>query len=144
VKSHPPLLHSPDSWKSFNRYHFCIYIHMCTLFVSCSSSYPLTSHLHPPTGANPPPPGWELLFFELPIYSGYQSLVCYTASEDFLPFCGWPLQFRDHFFCCVEAFKYLVAPFFNPFSLLLSCLISTEEVLAFAYCFQCIPCSFLY
>jgi hypothetical protein len=41
---------------------------------------------------------WSLVF-ELPIYSGYQFFDCYIASKDFLPFSGWPLQFRDHFFC---------------------------------------------
>jgi hypothetical protein len=28
------------------------------------------------------------------------SLIWYIASKDFLPFCGWSLQFRDKFFCC--------------------------------------------
>jgi hypothetical protein len=26
------------------------------------------------------------------------------SDKDFLPFCGQPLQFRDHFFCCAETF----------------------------------------
>jgi hypothetical protein len=32
----------PYSWNSFNRYHFCIYIHVYTLFALYSSSYPLS------------------------------------------------------------------------------------------------------
>jgi hypothetical protein len=42
------------------------------------------------------------LVFELSVYSGYQSLIWCIASKDFLPFCRWPLQVRDHFFCCAE------------------------------------------
>jgi hypothetical protein len=38
----PPLYPAaPDSWDSFNRYHFCIHIHVYTLFAPYSSSYPL-------------------------------------------------------------------------------------------------------
>jgi hypothetical protein len=47
---------------------------------------------------------WEFSFFEIPIYSGYLSLVGCIAGKDFLSFCRHPLQFKDHFFCCVEAF----------------------------------------
>jgi hypothetical protein len=48
---HPlPLLflisYSPHFWNSFNRYHFCIYIHMYTVLVAHSPSYPLS--LPPP------------------------------------------------------------------------------------------------
>jgi hypothetical protein len=36
LNSFPPLLSfipsSPDSWNSFNRYHFCIYMHVYTFF----------------------------------------------------------------------------------------------------------------
>jgi hypothetical protein len=42
---HPP---SPDSWNSFNRYHFFIYIHVYTFFAPYSSSYPFLGHLSPP------------------------------------------------------------------------------------------------
>jgi hypothetical protein len=38
------------------------------------------------------------------VYSGYQS---FDDSEFFLPLCGWSLQFRDHFFCRAEAFKFM-------------------------------------
>jgi hypothetical protein len=44
----------------------------------------------------------EFSFFELPVYSGYQSFVWCIAKKDFLPFCGWPLQFSDNFFCCAD------------------------------------------
>jgi hypothetical protein len=48
-----PYLPSPDSWNSFNRYHFCIHINVYTLFALYLPSYPLP--LLPPsvTGANP-------------------------------------------------------------------------------------------
>jgi hypothetical protein len=59
---------------------------------------------------------WGELFFELPAYSGYQSLVGCIPSKDFLQFCGWPLQFRDHLFCYMEAFQFHVIPFVHPFS----------------------------
>jgi hypothetical protein len=36
-------------------YHFCIYMHVYTLFVPCSSSYPFPHNLTLPTGANPSP-----------------------------------------------------------------------------------------
>jgi hypothetical protein len=39
------LLHS---WSSFNRCHFCIYIHVHTLFCTNSPSYPFSQHLHLP------------------------------------------------------------------------------------------------
>jgi hypothetical protein len=42
---------------------------------------------------------WGILVFWIHAYSGYhKSFVWCIASKDFLPFCGWPLQFRDHFF----------------------------------------------
>jgi hypothetical protein len=46
---HSPLssLPHPDSWNSFNRYHFCIYMHVYTFFVLYSPSYLLS--LLPPT-----------------------------------------------------------------------------------------------
>jgi hypothetical protein len=37
-------------------------------------------------------------------------------AKIFLPFYGQPFQFRDHFLCCAEAFKFHVVPFVNPFS----------------------------
>jgi hypothetical protein len=41
---------SPDSWNSFNRYHFCIYIRVYTLFPLYSSSYPFPWHFpHSPS-----------------------------------------------------------------------------------------------
>jgi hypothetical protein len=43
-----------------------------------------------------------------------------------------------------EAFEFHVVPFVNSFSWLLSHLSSIEEVIAFVYQFQYIPCSFLY
>jgi hypothetical protein len=39
------ILPSPDSWNSFKRYHFYIYIHEYTLFALYSSSYPFLCHL---------------------------------------------------------------------------------------------------
>jgi hypothetical protein len=47
------------------------------------------------------------LVFELPVYSGYQPLARHIAEKDFLPFCGWPLPFRDHFFCCTKLFNFM-------------------------------------
>jgi hypothetical protein len=48
LNSPPPQLAfippSPDSWNSFNRYHFCIYMHVYTFFAPYSLSYPLSSH----------------------------------------------------------------------------------------------------
>jgi hypothetical protein len=44
----------PDSWNYFNRYHFCIYIHVYTLFAPYSSSYPFPCHLCPTTCAKSP------------------------------------------------------------------------------------------
>jgi hypothetical protein len=32
------------------------------------------------------------------------SIVRYIDGKGFLPFCRWPIQFREHFFCCAEAF----------------------------------------
>jgi hypothetical protein len=56
----PPLYLSPDSWKSFKRYHFCIYIHVYQIFAPYSHSYPLS--LPPPPLLVPTlPPGQDLL-----------------------------------------------------------------------------------
>jgi hypothetical protein len=33
-----------------------------------------------------------------------QSFLWCIASKYFLPLSEWSLQFRDHFFCCTEAF----------------------------------------
>jgi hypothetical protein len=55
-------------------------------------------------------------FFDLPLYSGFQSLVICVAVKDFFLILCQPLQFRDHFFCCSEAFKFHVVPLVNPFS----------------------------
>jgi hypothetical protein len=53
----------PNSWNSFNRYHFCIYIHVYTLFASYSPSYPFPYHLSLPIGVNPlPHPSGQDLF----------------------------------------------------------------------------------
>jgi hypothetical protein len=54
------LFHTPfpNSWNSFSRYHFCIYIHVYILFSPYSSSYPFPCHLPcstPPT-KHPQPP----------------------------------------------------------------------------------------
>jgi hypothetical protein len=38
----------PDSWFSFNRYDFCIYIHVYVLFAPYSSSCPFPYHLPVP------------------------------------------------------------------------------------------------
>jgi hypothetical protein len=32
------------------------------------------------------------------------SVLWFIASKNFLPLCGWSLQFRDHYFCCAEVF----------------------------------------
>jgi hypothetical protein len=32
------------------------------------------------------------------------SVLWCIAGKYFLPFSGWCFQFRDHFFCCAEAF----------------------------------------
>jgi hypothetical protein len=74
-------------------------------------------------------------FFEICVYSGYQSLVICIASKCFLPFCRWPLQFTDHLFCCAEEFYFQVVWFVNSFSLLLGNLSSTEEVIAYSSVF---------
>jgi hypothetical protein len=55
LHSSPPFL-SLDSWNSFNRSHFCIYIHVYTLFASCSSSCSFPLHFPSSTSANPPIP----------------------------------------------------------------------------------------
>jgi hypothetical protein len=46
----------------------------------------------------------EFSFFEFPIYSVNQPFVWCIVGKYFLPLCEWYLQFRDHFFCCAEAF----------------------------------------
>jgi hypothetical protein len=45
-------------------------------------------------------------FLELPLYSYYQPTFCqiHIVGKDFLPCCGWPLQFREYLLCCAEAF----------------------------------------
>jgi uncharacterized protein with PQ loop repeat len=40
---------------SFNRYHFCIYIHVYTVFATYSPSYPLSWPSLPSSGAPPTP-----------------------------------------------------------------------------------------
>jgi hypothetical protein len=52
------LLHplSPDTWNSFNRYHFCIYKHVYTLFAPYLSSRTYAFHLLLPPLLSPPPP----------------------------------------------------------------------------------------
>jgi hypothetical protein len=66
----PPLLFfihsSPNSWNSFNRYHFCIYIHVYTLALY---SY---SHPFPP----PPPPSNQCQNFTHPQHT----TACRTCS----------------------------------------------------------------
>jgi hypothetical protein len=60
-----PLL--PDSWKSFNRYHFSIYMPVYTFLHHIHSPTPFPHHLPPLTGASPPPwagpvlPYWSLI-----------------------------------------------------------------------------------
>jgi hypothetical protein len=43
----PLYLSSPDSWNSFNRYRFYIYMHVYTFFAPHSFSYPLSPPLPP-------------------------------------------------------------------------------------------------
>jgi hypothetical protein len=38
---------SPNSWNSFNRFHLCIHIHVYTLFIPHSPSYPFPCHPSP-------------------------------------------------------------------------------------------------
>jgi hypothetical protein len=47
-----------------------------------------------------------LTFGEFSFLSSWHILVIpgYIASKHFLPFCAWPFQFREHVFCCGEAF----------------------------------------
>jgi hypothetical protein len=45
---------TPNSWNSFNRYHFSIYIHVYILIALYSSYYPFPHQLPPPTWATPP------------------------------------------------------------------------------------------
>jgi hypothetical protein len=52
--NHSPLCSSPESWNSFNRYNFCIYIHVYTVFAPYSPSYSFSLPPPPPTGTNPP------------------------------------------------------------------------------------------
>jgi hypothetical protein len=52
----PPLsfiTSSPHSWNTFNRYHFCIYIHVYTVFALYSPSYNIS--------LTPPPSHWYQL-----------------------------------------------------------------------------------
>jgi hypothetical protein len=76
---HSPLSPSPDFWNPFNRYHFCIYIHVYTLFALHSSSYFLSlSHdLPPPTDANQCPSS--------------------QAGSNYLFICLNDLQYEEHF-----------------------------------------------
>jgi hypothetical protein len=59
------ILSSPNSWNSFTRYHFSIYIHVYTVFVTHSPSHTLSPHLSPPTGNNIP----RKDLFQLPVLS---------------------------------------------------------------------------
>jgi hypothetical protein len=74
------------------------YFFMCFLPIWTSSFEKLIAHFF--TGSLV---FWKFSFFELLMYSGYQTLVGCTVGKAFLPFCGQPLQFREHFFCCAEA-----------------------------------------
>jgi hypothetical protein len=78
----------------------------------------------------------EFRFLSSLYYSGYQSFVWCIVSKYFFPLCGWSLQFREHFWfliSCSPSFL-LVAGWWS----------STEEVRVYSYCFQGIPCSFMY
>jgi hypothetical protein len=46
------LLLLPHSWNNFNRYHFCICIHVYTFLALYSPSCPLSLSFPPPTGTN--------------------------------------------------------------------------------------------
>jgi hypothetical protein len=46
----------------------------------------------------------EFSFFELPVYLVISPLSDVQLAKIFLPLCAWPLQLRNHFFCCEEAF----------------------------------------
>jgi hypothetical protein len=46
----------PNSWSSFNRYHFCIYMHVYTFFALYSPSYLLSPPLVPSHWCQPYPP----------------------------------------------------------------------------------------
>jgi hypothetical protein len=51
------------------------------------------------------------MFWEFSLLSSLYILVINSLSDVqlgkiFLPFFGWPLQFRDHFFSCSEVFKF--------------------------------------
>jgi hypothetical protein len=52
---------------------------------------------------------WGSLVFWAPCI--FWSFVWCIASEHFLLLCGWSLQFKNHFFCCAEAFLFHVVPF---------------------------------
>jgi hypothetical protein len=69
---------SSDSWNSFNRYHFCMYIHVYTLFAPYSSPYSFPCHLPPPTGA------WDGLDHGLLIYASWVA-----GMTEAYPAIGW-------------------------------------------------------
>jgi hypothetical protein len=80
----------------------------------------------------------DFRFFKFPVYYGYQSFVWCIACKDFLPLCGWSLQFRNHFFCCAELFNFmkticsfsvLSCPNFRVSGLILRSLIHFELIL---------------
>jgi hypothetical protein len=81
----------------------------------------------------------EFSFFELSVYSDYQSFVWCIVNKYFFPLCGWCLQFRDHFFCCTEAFQFHIVLFVHSFFKLLGWWSSIEEVLTYTYCFWVFP-----
>jgi hypothetical protein len=63
---------------------------------------------------------WEsLVFWATCIF--WLSVLCFIAGKYFLPVCGSSLQFRDHFFCCAEAFWFYVVLFVHLFAYLQSC-----------------------
>jgi hypothetical protein len=78
-------------------------------------------------------------FFELPVYSSYQSFVWCTSSKEYSPHSIGGLFNLETISFVVQK----VVSFVHPFFLLLGHLCSTEEVLAYTYCFQSIPCSFI-
>jgi hypothetical protein len=51
----------------------------------------------------------EFRFLASCIFS-LSSLFQMHRCKDVLTFCGWPLQFRYHFFCCAEAFVISCTP----------------------------------
>jgi hypothetical protein len=53
----------PHSWNSYNRYHYCIYMHVVHLFLHCiHPPTPFPCHLSPsPPGAGPVPSSCSLI-----------------------------------------------------------------------------------